>query len=300
MIHLPATFEVTISSVHGRAGKDWLLDLPRLISKFSADWQLELEAPFPALSYNLVIPGQRADGLAIVLKLGVPNPELTSEAEALRHFDGNGATRLLEAECESGALLIERIVPGESLAISPSPDPVEIATDTMRSIWREPPLQHNFRTLEDWFAAFERLRATFGGGTGPFDPAIIARAESTFRQLSATTTRRVVLHGDLHHDNILSSGTGRWTVIDPKGIIGDPAFEPSTFIHNQLPLASNDEIICGTIQGRITRFSELLNIPRQRIADWAFCQRVLSTLWSLEDACPWEAGWRLVTLMVER
>jgi len=71
--------------------------------------------PFLNMSYNYVAPAVRADGSQAILKLGVPHPELSSEIAALRHYDGHGCARLLEADPERGALLIERLLPGNML-----------------------------------------------------------------------------------------------------------------------------------------------------------------------------------------
>jgi len=92
---VPKKFQQTVSEVYGERGVQWLRGLPDLIADCEGRWDLRVLAPFE-LSYNYVTPAVRSDGMPVILKLGVPNPELTSEIQALQCFDGRGAARLLE------------------------------------------------------------------------------------------------------------------------------------------------------------------------------------------------------------
>ncbi len=76
-----------------------------------------------------------------------------------------------------------------------------------------------------------------------------------------------------------------WLVIDPKGVIGEPAYEVAAFIRNPIPELLNHDDAPNIIHNRITRFSELLELPSQRILDWCFVQTVLSWMWAIEDGC---------------
>lgn len=108
--------------------------------------------------------------------------------------------------------------------------------------------------------------------------------------LLATSGNDVLLHGDLHHDNILFSASKpeqiddakNWLVIDPKGVIGEAAYEAAAFIRNPSELV--DLVIApSVINNRITIFAEILKIPAERILGWCFVQAVLSWLWYIED-----------------
>ena len=113
-----------------------------------------------------------------------------------------------------------------------------------------------------------------------------------------TSSKPVLLHGDLHHDNILQNGDG-WVVIDPKGVIGEPAYEVAAFIRNPIPglLALNNA--SSIISHRIARFAEILELPERRILDWCFVQAVLSWAWVLEDGCD-EAYFKQLTQVFDR
>jgi streptomycin 6-kinase len=275
----------TVERVHGASGRQWLLLLPALLSESCARWSLKLEQPFRNLSYNLVIPGSMSDGTEIVLKLGVPCPELTTEAAALGLFDGAGVVRLLDHDATHGVLLLERVVPGRPLhELQEDAEATRTAAKLMRRLWRTPPADHAFPTLATWFSAFERLRKRFDGGCGQFSPSLITKAGNTFTWLNASSERDVVLHGDLHHDNILFSVKSGWVAVDPKGITGDPGYDVGAFMLNGLPEGIAGAETKRVFSRRLSIFSEELQIGRERLAGWAFCHAVLSALWSFEDS----------------
>ena len=100
----------------------------------------------------------------------------------------------------------------------------------------------------------------------------------------ATSATPVLLHGDLHHDNIIKNGHD-WVVIDPKGVIGEPAFEVAAFIRNPIPQLLIHDYATSMIDKRIAQFSEHLKLAASRIRDWCFVQAVLAWVWSIEDGC---------------
>src|SRR4051794_2792007 len=96
----------------GNDGARWLTNLPRTLAEVAAAWELTVGAPFE-LSYHYVAAVTCADGTPAVLKLGVPGGgSLADEAPALAAFAGRGAVRMLRADLDVGALLLERIEPG--------------------------------------------------------------------------------------------------------------------------------------------------------------------------------------------
>ena len=103
-------------------------------------------------------------------------------------------------------------------------------------------------------------------------------------KLLATSSTPVLLHGDLHHDNMIQNGND-WIVIDPKGVIGEPAYEVAAFIRNPIPQLLAHHDASSIINRRITQFAEILKIPAHRIVDWCYVQAVLAWIWALEDGC---------------
>jgi streptomycin 6-kinase len=213
-----------------------------------------------------------------VLKLGVPNRELRSEIAALSLYDGHGSARLLEAEADQGALLIERLRPGIRLAeVADDELATAMAAQVMRQLWRALPADHGFPTIASWAAGLERLRARFEGGTGPLPTDLVGQAEGLFRDLLASAAPPVLLHGDLHHDNILSAQRAPWLALDPKGLAGELAYEVGALMRNPRPQPA------AVLARRADILAEILEIDRGRLLAWSLAQAVLSAWWSVED-----------------
>ena len=283
---IPDAYAGHIIAMHGDIGAAWLASLPATIAHFAAAWELTVAPPFPNLSYNYVAPVTRCDGTPAVLKVGLPaDHEFGSEQAALSHFAGRGAVRLLAAgtTASARAMLLTRVLPGTPLTMRWEEDAtISIAADVMRALWRPAADPTPFRTIADWGAGFARMRRRFNGGSGPIPAAWAARAEADFAALVASQAAPVLLHGDLHHDNILAAGPAAWLAIDPKGVIGEPAYETGSFLRNPGSLCARPDARAITAH-RIDRFAATLGLDRERIRAWAFAQAVLSAWWTIED-----------------
>lgn len=290
MRNLPDSFIRTITSTFD-GGEEWLASLPQLITACETRWGLTAQPPFAALSYNYVAPATLPDGTDIVLKLGVPRDELTSEIEALKLYDGRAMCRLLDADADWGVSLLERLHPGTMLtAVTDDDEATRIAADVMRRLWRPLPDQHFFPSVTDLGADLAKLRTRFGGGTGPFPVRLVEMAETLFVDLAASGAAPVLLHGDLHHYNILTAVREPWLAIDPKGVAGEPAYEVGAFIRNPLdfPKWPNREAI---VARRLDILAEELAIDRQRLAGWSMAIEVLSKWWDYEDTASLPDMW---------
>ncbi|MBI5950482.1 MAG: phosphotransferase [Chloroflexi bacterium] len=278
---LPASFISTIRSTFKEDGEKFLAVLPDLISETSHRWGLTGVQPVSNLSYNFVAFTKhgRED---VVLKIGVPHRELTSEIAALKFFDGNGACQLLESDAERGLLLLERLKPGKMLAeLEDDDERTRIAADLiLRRGGVTPPLQNSFIKLSDWFDGLKKIRPHFGGGTGPFSQKFLEQVEASLPELFAVGADRdpPLLHGDFHHFNILSSERG-WLVIDPKGVIGPAGYEVGPFMLN--PWNSPMDRI--RLERRVSIFAERLGWERESIIKWSTAHAVLSAWWDIQD-----------------
>jgi streptomycin 6-kinase len=263
-------------------GADWLKRLPALLNQAARRWDLVLGNPF-LLSYNYVCAATRKDGSQAVLKIGVPNRELTSEIYTLRLYNGQGACRLLEADADQGMLLLERLRPGTMLATLKDDDQAtEIAADVIKRIHRPAPEQDGFLSLRGWFDELKKLRPLFGGGTGPFPEKSFQIAEGLISDLFAGDSPQVLLHGDFHHFNILSSKRG-WLVIDPKGVVGPAEYEVGPLLINPYNKMPKEDKAIRRTQRRIAILSERLGYDRALLRAWAICHSVLSSFWDMAE-----------------
>jgi len=281
-LNLPDHFIHTISETF-TGGQEWLTQLPALLAETAARWSLTIGAPFAELSYNLVLPARRRDGAELILKIGVPNAELEAEIRALAYWDGRVTVRLLDADPTWGVLLLERLRPGRMVSTLPDDDALRVTAELMRALWQPPPAAHSFVSVADWAGGLARLRAEFGGGTGPFAPHLVALAEAYFAALLPSMAAPVLLHGDLHQYNILAGERRPWLIIDPKGVIGEPAYEIGPFMRNCLPENGSATEIIRLQARRLDMFSEMLDLDRERLRMWCVAQQVLSAWWSYED-----------------
>lgn len=272
------TFEKNIINLYGEKGRQWREDLPNLIVQLAATYGLSNLKPANNLSYNYVLSGFRGSQ-PIILKLGLDVDGFKREAAALMAFSGFGVVQVF-SENTGLLLLLECAVPGVSLkSYFPEKDDEAINTtaNVIKRLHKAPiPSTHAFPHIKDWLAALDNdLKIPAG---------YLQKARQLRDNLLKTSAKEVLLHGDLHHDNILQNGDD-WVVIDPKGVIGEPAYEVAAFIRNPIPELLHRDDSQSIIQNRIAMFANLLQLPSRRILDWCFVQAVLAWVWALDDAC---------------
>lgn len=297
MTHIPYDFARTMIEMYSAEGVTWLQRLPSIINECARRWSLAVMPPFTNLSYNYVAPARRADGAAVVLKVGFPHRELMTEIAALRYYNGRGIAQLLDAVPEQGVLLLERLSPGTMLVdIEDDEQATAIAAEVMRQLWRPAPPDHAFPTVAHWAAGLARLRAEFDGGTGPFPATLVEQAERLFAELLISMDSPVLLHGDLHHYNILVAERQPWLAIDPKGIIGEPAYETGALLCNPINWFLTEPNSRRVLARRIDQLAETLQFDRARIRGWGLAQAVLSGWWNYEDS---GHGWEPIMILAE-
>ena len=259
-------------------------------------WGLELEGSARRPGGREAYPGTgdvafvRRAGRRLVLKLLPDHADEGRSGEVLAHWDGHGAVRLIDSA--PGAVLIERAVPGEDLvslvAAGRDDEAAGILCETMARLNRPPPAPATFRTIADWGRGFARNRpAALALGV---DPRLIDRAEGLFQRLCETQAAPIVLHGDLQHYNVVRDARRGWLAIDPKGVLGEPAYETGAMLRNPV---DHPALVVGTeiIDRRARLIADRLGHDYGRIVRWCFSQWVLSVLWAIEDGLAYEPAW---------
>lgn len=285
MFTIPEYFADFMVKLAGEEGQAWLERLPGILAACEERWGVKIGEPVGNLSFNYVAPAVRqADGMGAMVKVGLTD-EFPSQPEALRHFGRHGMVQLLAYDEQDEAMLMERLKPGMSLrTVEDDEVAISAAAEVMRKLWKPLPAEHvPFPTVADWGKGFARLRRQYNGGAGPFPSAIFDRAERLYAELCASMAAPVLLHGDLHQDNILAAEREPWLAVDPKGVIGEPVYETGALLRNFWPdilSVANPKTLMAR---RIDQLAAELGFERERIHNWAFAQAVLSVIWNVED-----------------
>ncbi len=248
-------------------------------------WNLLTLEPFPVLSYNFVASALLTDGQTVVVKVGEPGTELRDEMRALRTWQGESAVRLLDWDENLGALLLERILPGRSLAETWTPEIDEEQTEIIASLMRKLHCRapKNTSSASRWSKIFRRVE--------PLPNHLAERADELWQELESSRVATVLLHGDLHHANVLANGN-KWCAIDPKGVAGDPALDCYALLHN--PPTATAQQLCDLANSRLSTIARVTGMDPIRLRSWGFCGVVMSLCWSVEEGDPIEP--RLIEL----
>lgn len=237
----------------------------------------------------------RLDDRPVVLKVPSPESDEGGSHRILRHYGGQGAVGLLDVA--EDALLLERACPGDALsglvAAGRDDEATQIVCETMKALAR-PPVLTDLPTVEDWGKGFGRYRRS---GDTTLPAGLVDSAEALFADLAASQGERFVLHGDLHHYNIVFDQNRGWLAIDPKGVIGELAYETGAMLRNPI----EDESLFARrhiVERRIEIICNQMGFSPDRILGWAFAQLVLAVIWAIEDGH--DPGRGLVTAQLLR
>lgn len=212
----------------------------------------------------------------------------------LAAWNGSGASATV-FEVDDQAIVLDRAPTGRDLAaLTRSGEDraaVVILCSVMRSLHAAIPIDDpefdpigGLPSLDHWFR--ELLRFDTSGRNGaPGDPAsaaFIARGRLTAMRLLAATTARdtVVLHGDLHHMNVLEFASDEWRAIDPKGIVGHRGFEVGALFDNPDARSATDDVL---LVQRVEVVADRLDLLPGQVLDWVVARSALSAVWSLQD-----------------
>lgn len=248
------------------------------IQKHACEWGVIIENKFQTDS-SLIGLGSR-DSQAVVLKVVKQPGDEWHSGEVLEAFDGNGFVRVYEHA--PGAVLLERLRPGNSLVEMALSGRDEEATGILAAVIQKmssPEAPKRCATTQDWARGFERYIAT---DDDQIPRSLVESGQRVYTELCASQRRTRLLHGDLHHYNVLFDSDRGWLAIDPKGVIGELEYEIGAVLRN--PGEQSDLFLSrSTIERRLKQFTNRLNLDFERALAWTFAQAVLSAIWGIED-----------------
>lgn len=264
-------------------GETWLLELPERIEYFANKWQLQNLQPFENLTYSYVISAYSAlYKMPVVLKMMASHHELLDEQKALEYYNGKSCVKLLASDIDKGAILIEAVTPGTPLStLFPINDDkaTYIAIEAMKNLHQAPMAKDtvNYPFISNWLNLLDNFNSSKVSGDSLKNAQILAKS------LLGAQSDLYLLHGDLHHQNILLNEYNEWTIIDPKGIIGGLAYEVGAFLRNPFTNLLAQPNAHEIINNRIHLFAKGLQIDYLCLLDWGYVQAVLTALWAIQD-----------------
>ena len=236
----------------------------RLAKSWAAEWGLELEDPFEMSNASYVAP--TTDGSVLKVAWG-GDEESLHETDALKLWDADGAVRLLR---RSGrALLEERVVPGDDLSRTSEDEALSVVTRRALKLWRPavPPFRPVGPEVLKWMARAHDIGRV-----------LVPLARELLNEIGPDA--EWVVHGDLHHHNILRSSDG-FVAIDPKPYLADREYDVATFLWNPMGYEHTDPdetenriqsfVAIGLDEFKIRAWTVIRGSylrPQQEHADW--------------------------------
>jgi streptomycin 6-kinase len=244
----------------------WLERVPELVAECTAEWGLTLGEPYQSGAAGYTVRTELADGTPVVLKIIYPHREAEHEADALELWDGQGTVRLVARDDERRAMLLERCEPGTYLAAAGPDTALDVLIDLLPRLWQ--PAGEPFPTLADeaaWWV--ECLPDQWEQSGRAVERRLVDAAVDVLQALAHSQGEEVLLHQDLHGENILSAQREPWLVIDPKPLVGEREFAVAPIVRSFELGHSKADVL-----QRLDRLTSGLGLDRERARGWALGQ----------------------------
>lgn len=258
-----------------------------MFSDYLTRWNLTPDGD-PIVTHSSRLLPVRRHGVPAMLKVATEAEEKRGGL-LMSWWNGEGAARVLAQD--EDALLLERAMGTKSLAeftrTGRDSEAIRIicaAIATLHARKAKPP--PNLVPLTPWFRELWPVAEKHGG--------ILALSAATARELLAHPQDVVVLHGDIHHDNILDFGERGWLVIDPKGLIGERGFDYANLFCN--PETDIAVTAPDRFRRRLDIVSEAAGLERKHLLQWILAWAGLSAAWWLSDGVRPEIDFRIAEL----
>jgi streptomycin 6-kinase len=253
--------------------------LPRLVRELTEEWRLVVDGA-PRHGFCALVVPVRQDGRPAMLKVAFPDDESEHEALALQRWAGRGTVRLLRADPHRAALLLERLHEADLTSVGVL-EACEVVARTYARIHVPAPAQ--LRPLTSYVARWTEQLAALPRDA-PVPHRLAQQAVSLGRDLVAdAASDGVLIHGDLHYENVLAGDREPWLVIDPQPVSGDPHYELAPMLWNRWAevLAAHD--VRTAVRSRFHTLVDTAGLEEERARDWVVVRMLHNAMWELED-----------------
>ncbi|MER0477257.1 aminoglycoside phosphotransferase family protein [Streptomyces sp. Edi2] len=267
MIVLPEAFVRVTVDREGAAGSAWLSTLPAAVREVAERWDCTADGDLLYGGVGIVVPVLRKMTEPAVLKVSFPHPENRFEPDALSAWGGRGAVRLHERDDDRFAMLLERAHP-TTLAQAAQGDEVAAIAGGV-SLRLAVPAPAGLPRLQDRAAGWEEQLLR---DAREFPDALPSRtvqaATATVREL-AHHQPDTLIHGDLNARNILAGTREPWLAADPKGWVGDRAYDCATLTKSRSVVLAEQGDLAKGIHRTVDAFTSAAELDRERARRWA-------------------------------
>jgi len=269
-----------VINILGENGKKWIADLPSTIKILADHWNLSNLVSVDNMTFNYVAKAIYNSNQPVVLKIGFDTNVISDEKRALIYFDGNASIRLIDYNEKYNALLLQQAIPGTTLkSLYPANNKfvIDCYVDTVQKLLDKPlDNKNSFRHISDWLKILDNFKSD------KLPEYLLKKAIHLKNILLASMKIEILLHGDLHQDNILKNND-TWLAIDPKGIIGESEFEVAAFDFIHGTELTNNLEAKKLFLDRINILAKRSNLSAERIRNWTLVRLILSAAWHIED-----------------
>ncbi|WP_371640501.1 aminoglycoside phosphotransferase family protein [Streptomyces virginiae] len=277
MIETPEVFTRTTVEREGAAGAAWLAELPHIVDELLTRWQCVPDRAVMHGGVGIIVPVLRRASEPAVLKVSFPHPGNVHEPDAFEAWAGNGAVLLHERDDARFAMVLERV---RTSTLEEVQDGDEVVTVAGRLSHRlAVPAPAGLPRLRDRSDSWEeQLRRDQVELTHTMAPYVVDAAVATVHELGRNQPD-VLIHGDLHARNILRADREPWLAVDPKGYVGDPAYDGGTLLKTRALTLLGAEDLGKAVHRTLDLFVDAAELDRERVRRWAQLHAVQAAFW---------------------
>ncbi|MFI7064851.1 aminoglycoside phosphotransferase family protein [Kribbella sp. NPDC050124] len=262
---VPAAFARSTVEREGETGQAWLEQLPGIVEDLLSGWDCVVDGAAMHGQVGVVVPVLAP--APAVLKVSFPHPGNVHEPDAFEAWDGRGAVRLYQRDDDRFALLLERAHPAN---LAEGPDGADVAVEAGRlhrrlAVPAPPGLPRLQDRADEWEAELRKDAAEL---SHPLPDSVLDAAVAVIHDLGRDQPD-ILIHGDFHARNILRADREPWLAVDPKGYVGDPAYDGAMFLKARTLAYLESDDLMKELRRELALFAEAAEIDPERVRLWS-------------------------------
>ncbi|RLU96611.1 kinase [Streptomyces griseocarneus] len=273
------------------AARQWLKTLPETAQEYLRHWELTLErVQAPGGRSSMLLLVRQSDGTPAALKLSPPGATAALEHEALEQWNGLCAVRVLRADPEGGALLLERLHGDISLRSLAEPKAQLEAAAVLQRLWVPAGEGHPFPGVTEHTAALAAaLRAHREQPWAADVRPLVDEALDLRDGLATDAAEPTLLHGEFDQGTVLAGDRAPWLVVGPRPLAGDRAYDLAWLARDRADTLLASPGAAAAARRRVSKLADFLDVPTDRLRSWTLFRTVTTGVSALAAGHPREA-----------